>query len=69
MTPKLAKPRLTKVKSGRLPYVHDYRTFDLSTYLPEENLASVPKEYNWGKKIKRGQWGSLGNLKINDGTA
>ncbi|MEO8112400.1 MAG: hypothetical protein ABI594_20295 [Ginsengibacter sp.] len=68
MTPKLAGPRLTKVKSGRLPYVHDSRTFDLSTYLPAENLAEVPKEYNWGEKIKPGKWGTLGNLKINDCT-
>ena len=68
MKPKSTKSRITKVKSGRLPYVHDSRTFDLSTYLSAEDLANVPAEYNWGKRIKAGQWGALGNLKINNCT-
>jgi hypothetical protein len=68
MTSKLAKPRFQKVKSGRLPYVHDSRTFDLSDYLGQENLTRIPAEYDWGTKIKPGKWGTLGNLKVNNCT-
>lgn len=64
----LSKPRKVKVKSGRLPYVHDLRTFDLSDYLEQENLAQVPSHHNWGNKIQPDKWGSLGNLKINNCT-
>lgn len=68
MTSKLATPKVLQVKTGRLPYVHDSRTFDLSSYLDQENLAEVPSEYNWGRKIKHGDWSTLGNLKINNCT-
>ena len=68
MKQKLAAPGLPKVKAGRLPYVHDSRTFDLSDYLKNENITNIPKEYNWGSKIQPGNWGTLGNLKINDCT-
>jgi hypothetical protein len=68
MTLNLAKPGLRKVKSGRLPYVHDSRTFDLSNYLPQENLTKIPAQYNWGQKIQPGKWGTLGNLKMNNCT-
>ncbi|MEO7961978.1 MAG: hypothetical protein ABIR19_10550 [Ginsengibacter sp.] len=68
MTSKLAKPRRPKVKSGRLPYVHDSRTLDLSDYLPQENITTIPPEYNWGRKIKPEKWGTLGNSKINNCT-
>lgn len=70
MPPKkqLAKPHIVKVKTGRLPYVHDSRTLDLSDYLVQENISKIPAEYNWGKKIPPGKWGTLGNLKINDCT-
>ncbi len=68
MKQKLEKPPAVKVKSGRLPYVHDSRTFDLSDYLTHENVAKIPNEYNWGNKIPENEWGTLGNLKINDCT-
>ncbi len=68
MKQNLPKRRSIKVKSGRLPYVHDSRTFDLSDYLQQENLAEIPGEYNWGSRIQPGKWGTLGNLKINDCT-
>lgn len=68
MNEKKPKPHLVKVKSGRLPYVHDSRTFDLSVYLEQENLDKVPSSYNWGNKIDTGKWGTLGNLKINNCT-
>ncbi len=68
MKQKSAAPDLSKVKSGRLPYVHDSRTFDLADYLKKENLTKIPPEYNWGSKIKSDKWGTLGNLKINDCT-
>lgn len=64
----VAKPHIVKVKTGRLPYVHDSRTFDLSDYLNQENVGQVPAEYNWGKKILPDKWGTLGNLKINNCT-
>jgi hypothetical protein len=63
-----SKPFVVKVKTGRLPYVHDSRTFDLSDYLKQENLEQVPDEYNWGKNILPDKWGTLGNLKINNCT-
>ena len=53
MKQKLAAPGLPKVKAGRLPYVHDSRTFDLSDYLKNENITNIPKEYNWGSKIQQ----------------
>ena len=68
MKPKLKKTRKLKLESGRLPYVHDSRTFDLSDYLHQENLGEVPQEYNWGKKIPPDKWGTLGNLKMNNCT-
>ncbi len=68
MISKPAKPPASKVKSGRLPYVHDSRTLDLADYLQHENLATVPEAYNWEKKINPGRWGALGNLKINNCT-
>ena len=57
-----------EVKSGKLPYVHDPRTFKLSYYLIHESLEHIPKEYNWGWKIKSDKWGVLGNLKTNNCT-
>ncbi len=68
MKEQLSKPRKVEVKSGRLPYIHDSRTFDLADYLSQENLARVPTQHNWGNKIKPDKWGSLGNLKINNCT-
>ncbi|CAN5174242.1 hypothetical protein BH20BAC1_BH20BAC1_25260 [soil metagenome] len=57
-----------KVKSGRLPYLHDSRTLKLKNYLSREDLAKIPSSYNWGKKIEPDKWGHLGNLKINNCT-
>lgn len=57
-----------KLKSGKLPYKPDSRTFEISTYLQEDNLPDIPDEYNWGIKIKADKWGDMGNLKINNCT-
>lgn len=57
-----------KVKSGRLPYVHDSRTFHLKDYLSQEPALKIPREHNWGHQILPGAWGSFGNLKINNCT-
>lgn len=64
MTSKTAKP----LASGRLPYVHDSRTFHLKDYLAQEPVVKIPKEHNWANKIRPNQWSSLGNLKINNCT-
>lgn len=58
----------TKVKAGKLPYVHDERTFHLADYLSQEPSLKIPKEINWAKKIPSGKWSSFGNLKINNCT-
>ena len=55
----------TKIKFGRLPRIDDPRTFELTGYIEQENLPPIPKKYNWGKKIRRDNWGDMGNLKIN----
>ena len=68
MTSKSANPFASDVKAGRLPYVHDQRTFRLSDYLSQEQRVRPPRECNWGKKIQPGQWSSFGNLKINNCT-
>ena len=65
---KTAKPPASEVKSGKLPYVHDERTFHLKDYLSQEPITNIPKEYNWGSKIRTGNWSSFGNLKINNCT-
>src|SRR5215218_3005395 len=65
---KTAKTPASKVKSGRLPYVHDTRTFHLSDYLSHEPSLEIPKEWHWGEKIQPGKWSALGNLKINNCT-
>src|SRR5215203_4427831 len=64
------KPKLftANLKSGRLPYVHDERTFHLKDYLSQEPKIKIPKEHNWGRKIHPGTWSSFGNLKINNCT-
>jgi len=62
------KIRFSSMKFGRLPKVEDERTFSLSSYLNDEKLPKVPKQYNWGKKIKPDKWGDFGNLKINNCT-
>jgi len=68
MTPKKIKPPASKVKSGRLPYVHDSRTFHLSDYLSQEPSLKIPAAFNWAKKIPQNKWSSFGNLKINNCT-
>ncbi len=68
MTSKTAKPLLSNIKSGKLPYVHDPRTFHLSDYLSQEHVVKIPHEYNWGRKIHPNKWSSFGNLKINNCT-
>ncbi|MDQ6610583.1 MAG: hypothetical protein M3Y85_12265 [Bacteroidota bacterium] len=68
MTSKVQKPLLPKIKSGKLPYVHDPRTLHLSDYLSWEPSVKIPQEYNWGRKIHPDKWSSFGNLKINDCT-
>ena len=65
MQKKSKKIDFTKIKFGRLPRIDDTRTFELSGYLNKENLPPVPKKYNWGKEIRRDNWGDMGNLKIN----
>ncbi len=62
------KSAVTKVKAGRLPYVHDPRTFDVAEYLQNEHISKIPAAHNWGSKIQPDDWGALGNLKINDCT-
>ena len=54
-----------KMKFGRLPKVDDSRTFELAGYLNAEGLPEIPEKYNWGKKIRRNNWGDMGNLKVN----
>ena len=63
-----AKPPASKVKAGKLPYVHDERTFHLKDYLSQEPVTNIPKEHDWGSKIGPGKWNSFGNLKINNCT-
>jgi hypothetical protein len=55
----------SKIKFGRLPKIDDERTFEFSGYINNENLPPVPKEYNWGKKIRVDDWGEMGNLRTN----
>jgi hypothetical protein len=64
------KPKIhfSKIKFGRLPRVDDERTFELAAYIHQETLPKIPKQYNWGRKIKPDKWGDLGNLKINNCT-
>jgi len=68
MKQKIEAVEKLKLKSGRLPYKPDPRTFEVSAYLNKDNLPEIPAEYNWGKKIKPDNWGDMGNLKINDCT-
>lgn len=56
------------VKSGRLPYVHDSRTFHLKDYLSQEPALKIPKEHDWGRRLGSDAWSSFGNLKINNCT-
>ena len=65
---KTTRPPAAIVKSGKLPYVHDPRTFHLKDYLSQEPTTKIPKEHNWGKKIPSNKWSSFGNLKINNCT-
>jgi hypothetical protein len=65
MKKKTAKIDFTKIKFGRLPRVDDSRTFELSGYLKDQDLSHIPEKYNWGKKIKKDNWGVMGNLKAN----
>jgi hypothetical protein len=68
MTSKTVTPLASKVKAGKLPYVHDPRTFHLSQYLSQEPVVKIPQEYNWGRIIHPGTWSSFGNLKMNNCT-
>ena len=53
-------------KLGKLPYVHDPRTFHLSTYLPV--LPKTPPTGDWGKAVKAlsEPWGMDLNDEIGD---
>jgi hypothetical protein len=53
----------SKMKFGRRPSISDERTFKLSGYINKENLPAIPSIHNWGKKIKKKKWGTMGNLK------
>jgi len=55
----------SKIKFGRLPHIHDERTFQMSAYLKEQEIIHIPKRYNWGKKIKKDKWGVMGNFRTN----
>lgn len=68
MTSKKTKPPASKVKSGKLPYIHDPRTFHLSNYLVQEPTLNIPSAFNWAKKVPDDKWSSFGNLKINNCT-
>ena len=68
MTSKTTKPLVSLIKSGKLPYVHDARTFHLKDYLSQEPIIKIPREYNWGEKVQPHKWSSFGNLKINNCT-
>jgi hypothetical protein len=58
----------SKIKFGCLPPVTDERTFELAGYLDNQELPSIPKTYNWGKKIRKNKWGVMGNLVANNCT-
>lgn len=51
-------------KLGKLPYVHDSRSFHISAYLPV--LPKIPASGDWGKSVKI--WGMNGNDKVGDCT-
>ena len=68
MATKTVESLINKVKSGRLPYVHDARTLHLKDYLSQEPELQIPEEHDWGKKIGPNNWAILGNLKINNCT-
>lgn len=53
----------SKIKFGRRPAISDDRTFKLSGYINKENIPVIPTIHNWGKKIKKKKWGTMGNLK------
>ena len=65
MKQKSKKIDFSKMKFGRLPHTEDARTLMLSKYLSQAELPSIPKQHNWGKKIKRDNWGDMGNLQTN----
>jgi hypothetical protein len=56
----------SKVKSGKLPAIHDPHTLQLGHYLRSEKLPSPPKSTRYSKKVKN--WGSMLNNKIGDCT-
>ncbi|MGZ5222124.1 MAG: hypothetical protein ACXWC7_18710 [Chitinophagaceae bacterium] len=68
MALKTEKLPSSRIASGKLPYVHDSRTFHLSDYLAQEASLKIPKEHHWGNKIAPGKWSDFGNLKINNCT-
>ena len=68
MISKPSKRLVSNLKSGKLPYVHDARTFHLKEYLSQEPTIKIPKEYNWATKVHPHKWSSFGNLKINNCT-
>lgn len=65
MKQKNQKINFSKMKFGRLPHTEDARTLMLSKYLDQADLPPIPKQHNWGKKIKRDNWGDMGNLRTN----
>lgn len=62
---KQEKVDFSKMKFGRRPKISDERTFKLSGYINDEKIPPIPKRHNWGKKIKKDNWGVYKNFDIN----
>ena len=58
---KTKKFNFSKVKPGKVIWSNDERTFELAKYINESNHQPIPKTFNWGKKIKKDNWGWMGN--------
>lgn len=55
------KISFSKVKSGKVIWSVDKRTFKLENYLKPDDDQIIPASFNWGKKIKKNDWGWMGN--------
>lgn len=68
MKPTPAKRDPLKLKSGMLPVLNDSRTLNAADYLKKRNILPVPRDHNWGTRIRDNGWGWLGNKRANDCT-
>ena len=46
----------------RLPVQKDNRTFQISHYLQQAGLSTLPESYNWDRTIGKDDWGSMHNM-------